>query len=294
MFRTKQKAVKAMLQSSYLASNAALTHLTHLQLQQISQEVNLQLLPVQLQQLDLEIGRSLGRFSGHTSQLQLGHLTNLQQLSLLAYVRPRSGSTSPAQLKQLKLHTHGWKSDIQNLKITQLQELEELQFWLSGHHPQDLLSLTGLQKLQHLVLDHEKRENEMFEARVWKQLSQLHELRLDWVFEDEEELLSHLADLTSDTKVSMCAASGTRARDQPEPGEEQHHPQQARVFSESLAAMTWLYDPDLTFAEELLLQPRDLEPLSALTNLAGLSGRGVNSEDAELATVLAPLQWLQL
>lgn len=96
-------------------------------------DIDTNLLPEQLQDLDLQVCYASGPQSPRTVYINHGHLTNLQALVLDSSPYVGMGSRLPSQLQQLQLDCHyrwtpvGWENLSQAMLTTHLQQLSALQ-----------------------------------------------------------------------------------------------------------------------------------------------------------------------
>jgi hypothetical protein len=161
---------------------------------------NFQLLPQQLQQLQLKAGSS----AEHSVTLALDHLTALQQLQLTLWCDPAPDSALPAGLTALTVQQHTETLDVQHLAIHQLAQLQHLRAIGCLHQPEQLQQLSSLSKLTHIHLGYVRAWHALDAASTWNSLSALKSMSISSSMieltlnrEESTALLEHLAAASS-------------------------------------------------------------------------------------------------
>jgi hypothetical protein len=160
-----------------VAAVGQLAQLTHLNIDHVGHHTagscNLQLLPLQLQELSLIV-----KIEGSTPEVALAHITALRHLNLRLDCSAAAGSSLPNSLTALTLAVDR-KSDtadsLQRLGVLDLQQLRKLHVNSPLRQPELLTALSALTMLQ---LSYEDRLTAAHAAPSWQRLSALHTLNL--------------------------------------------------------------------------------------------------------------------
>jgi hypothetical protein len=129
---------------------------------------NLQLLPQQLQQLQLEAGSYK---ADATVLLALRYLTALQRLQLTLRCDPAPGSALPAGLTVLTVRVDREGANVQHLATQQLAQLQQLKAFACLHQPEQLQQLSSLPQLTHIELVHWTARDVLEAASAWRCVS---------------------------------------------------------------------------------------------------------------------------
>jgi hypothetical protein len=179
----------ACFQGGCLAGLAQLRRLTKLQLGGLTTGSGLQLLPQQLQQLQLAFrGLDFGpnETEDSNAQLALSHISALQQLDLRLSTTAAASSSLPASLTALTVrlaYGHPARS-AQHLNLPALQLLQRLEIssWLCASEQPDYgparAALSALSGLTHLVMDLANAGLVLYVAPIWRRLPALKVMEL--------------------------------------------------------------------------------------------------------------------
>jgi hypothetical protein len=164
----------------------------------IESSCNLQLLPQQLQQLELDAGSG----AGMSIPFALEHITALRQLQLTLHCNPAPGSALPAGLTALTVRHCAEDSNVQHLGIPQLSQLQQLHAVACLHEPEQLQQLSSLSHLTHIELAYRRPWEALQAACTWRHLSALRSISLSMYEvpldrQDSRALLEHLAAASS-------------------------------------------------------------------------------------------------
>lgn len=178
-----------------------LQQLTHLKLHNVAVVGNMQLLPTQLQALDLAYKQQV---SGPVVDLQ--HLASLQRLQLVA--KPlEAASTLPTSLQSLAIDAYWPAQELSSL--SSLHKMTLVQFKGDGISSLHLSPLSQLKSLKHLSLSLSPRmglEDLLDAAGIWHKLPlrSLHiNYAIDTTHDTVQQLMQHVAAATKLTELEV-------------------------------------------------------------------------------------------
>jgi hypothetical protein len=234
------------------------------------------------------------------AEVNLSHLTQLQELGGEHGASLVAGSVLPAQLKRLQLIARDGTRMLSS--VLPLQQLQQLRLEVYFPEQQPLLQLAQLPALQHLALHYANPTAAVGAAAAWPLLPQLQELVVGDrgphhnPYPTPQQFFNLLGAVTACsalTKLQLgCSAAGTI-----EFGYQTYPDNRQLEVCASLASMTSLQELQLS---NMWLVPGDAAALTALSALTNLSfrfhgdGEGVDSVAVcALASCLKQLRSLE-